>query len=138
MSTFSKWTPSDAALHNARVSKRNAPEESVAGVSREADLHDDIYSECRRRGWIALHSAMSERTTRNKGEWDFTILGSVRETWTDGTGESWSPRVWFIEIKSATGKLRTEQLAMIAHARALGHTVHVIRSFADFLGIISE
>jgi hypothetical protein len=60
------------------------------GVEREADLHEEIFDECRRRGWIALHGSMAERTCRTLGEPDFVILA-------DGG------RVLFVECKSGAG-----------------------------------
>ena len=105
-------------------------------VEKESDLHDQIFSECRRRGWIALHGSMAERTARNLGEPDYVIVGSVTETWTDGTGPSKSPRIWLIECKSKTGKLSPAQAAMAHHAAHLGHTIHVVRSFAEFLEVV--
>ena len=91
-------------------------------ASREADLHEEIFSECRRRGWIALHGSMAERTCRTLGEPDFVILA-------DGG------RVLFVECKSRNGKLSPAQVAMKHHAEKLGHTVHVVRSLAEFLEV---
>jgi Holliday junction resolvase-like predicted endonuclease len=90
------------------------------GVSREASLHEEIFDECRRRGWIALHGSMAERTCRTLGEPDFVILA-------DGG------RVLFVECKSRTGKLSPAQAALKHHAEKLGHAVHVVRSLEDFL-----
>ena len=88
----------------------------------EADLHEQIFAECRRRGWLALHGSMSERTHRTMGEPDFVILAN------DGL-------VLFVECKTSTGKLSTEQQALHAWARKLGHEVHVVRSLAEFLAL---
>jgi hypothetical protein len=92
------------------------------GVSREALLHEEIFDECRRRGWIALHGSMAERTCRTLGEPDFVILA-------DGG------RVLFVECKSRIGKLSPAQAALKHHAEKLGHTIHVVRSFAEFLEV---
>ena len=93
------------------------------GVSREAELHEAIFDECRRRGWIALHGSMAERTCRTLGEPDFVILAS-------------GGRVLFVECKTKTGKLSPAQAALRFHAEHLGHTVHVVRSFAEFLELV--
>ena len=95
-----------------------------AGVSREASLHEEIFAECRRRGWIALHGSMAERTCRTLGEPDFVILA-------DGG------RVLFVECKSRMGKLSPAQFALKHHAEKLGHTVHVVRSLEDFFGVVN-
>lgn len=89
------------------------------GVSREAELHGAVFDECRRRGWIALHGSMAERTCRTLGEPDFVILA-------DGG------RVLFVECKSRSGKLSPAQAALKHHAEKLGHTVHIVRSLVEF------
>ena len=94
------------------------------GGSREADLHEEIFDECRQRGWIALHGSMAERTCRTLGEPDFTILAG------DG-------RVLFVECKSRSGKLSPAQAALKYHAEKLGHTIHIVRSLEDFQNIAS-
>jgi hypothetical protein len=91
-----------------------------AKPTSEADLHEQIFAECRRRGWIPLHGAMSERTHRTIGEPDFIIIADRGQ-------------VLFVECKSSYGKLRPEQQALHIWMRKLGHTVHVVRSLAEFL-----
>ena len=93
------------------------------GTVRESDLHEEIFDECRRRGWIALHGSMAGRTCRTLGEPDFVILA-------DGG------RVLFIECKSRTGKLSPAQAALKHHAEKLGHLVHVVRSLEEFLKLL--
>jgi hypothetical protein len=97
----------------------------LPGVGREAELHEEIFSECRRRGWIALHGSMAERTCRTLGEPDFVILA-------DGG------RVLFVECKSRSGKLSPAQAALKFHAEKLGHAVHVVRSMEEFLQVVAE
>jgi len=95
------------------------------GSVREAELHEEIFAECRRRGWIALHGSMAERTCRTLGEPDFVILA-------DGG------RVLFVECKTRTGKLSPAQAALKFHAEKLGHTVHVVRSLEEFLAVVNR
>jgi hypothetical protein len=122
---FANWSIADAELHNARVTGNRADVVLVGDAPKnERDLHSQIFDECRRRGWIALHGSMSERTHRTLGEWDFTIISD-------------NSRVFFIELKSASGKLKREQEALIAWAKKLGHTVHIVRSFQQFIQIVS-
>ena len=85
-------------------------------------MHEEVFAECRRRGWIALHGSMAERTCRTLGEPDFVILA-------DGG------RVLFVECKTKTGKLSPAQAALKFHAEKLGHTVHVVRSLEQFLEV---
>ena len=132
-----KFTQLEVDAYNARQNAvRMTPE---TGCEHEADLHADIKAECRRRGWIALHGSMAHKAKRTEGEPDFIILGTVKSekgNWTVDRGAD-SPRVLFIECKTRTGKLSVAQNAMQAHAAKLGHTIHVVRSFEDFLKIIS-
>src|SRR5512137_685484 len=93
------------------------------GAIRERELHEEIFDECRRRGWVALHGSMAERTCRTLGEPDFVILA-------DGG------RVFFVECKSRSGRLSPAQAALKHHAEKLGHTVHVVRSMEDFLQLL--
>ena len=104
----------------ARMGKKQTVAKS--GCDKESELHEKIFAECRRRGWIALHGAMSERTHRTAGEPDFTIL--------------LNGLVLFIECKTRIGKLSSAQVAMIHHAKRLGHTIHVVRSFEEFLKLL--
>lgn len=125
---FSNWTDADVAAHNARHETIRGQcgevmELRIAVESRESDLHAKIFDECRRRGWIALHGSMSERSHRTLGEWDFTVVAD-------------NGRVFFVEAKTASGKLSAEQQALIAWAKKLGHCVHVVRSFTEFLNLL--
>ena len=100
--------------------------------SREADLHVLILNECKRRGWIAFHGSMAHSTFRTPGEPDFVILG----TYNYGQERTQGPAVYLIEAKADKGKLSPSQLAIHAWAAKLGHTVHVVRSFNEFLEVV--
>ena len=117
--------PSDALrrLNPHLFGTRNAECRARNGVVREARLHEEIFDECRWRGWIALHGSMAERTCRTLGEPDFVILA--------GGG-----RVLFVECKSRSGKLSPAQAALKFHAEKLGHTVQVVRSLDEFLKLL--
>lgn len=111
------------AEYNAILARRQAGKptftSSTDSRQSEADLHAQILDECRQRMWIAFHGSMAHSTFRTPGEPDFIILTENK--------------VWLIECKTAVGKLSTDQRAIAAWAAKLGHTVHVIRSFEDFL-----
>ena len=104
----------------AQIGKRTA---DSGNIRSERDLHEQVFDECRRRGWIALHGSMAERTCRTLGEPDFVILA-------DGG------RVLFVECKSRSGKLSPAQSALKFHAEKLGHTIHVVRSLGEFLKLL--
>lgn len=106
----------------ARTSKA-APQAASAHDGPESELHEKILEYCGSRGWICFHGSMAHRTARNLGEPDFTILADYA-------------RVFFIECKSKTGKLRPEQLGLSLWAGKLGHTIHLCRSFDEFLNVI--
>jgi len=124
MTNFAHWTMAEVDAHNARVSGKPITPTAQAGVEREADLHHLILLECKRRGWIALHGSMAQATARSVGEPDFTILAD-------------KGRVFFVECKSRTGKLRPEQQALKHWADRLGHTVHVVRSLREFVEVVN-
>jgi len=98
--------------------------ECVDAVAVESDLHDQISAYCKSKGWIAFHGSMAHKAMRTLGEPDFTILAD-------------NGRVFLIECKTKTGKLSPEQLGLQLMAERLGHTIHVVRSFAEFLNITS-
>lgn len=133
---FSHWTEADVAAFNARQSKSwpgDAATRNTAALERlvdelkesesESDLHAAIGNECRRRGWLFFHGSMAHRTSRVLGEPDFQIYAD-------------HGRSFLIEAKSAKGKLRPAQLAIKCWAAKLGHTVHVVRSMAEFYEVI--
>lgn len=118
---FSSWTAADVAAHNTRTQKPDVC--LVDSEPCEADLHAKIFNECRRRGWIAFHGSMAERTHRTLGEPDFHILCD-------------SGKSLMVEVKARNGKLSLEQHAMILHAEKLGHKIHVVWSFTEFLNLL--
>lgn len=121
---FQSWTEADVAAFNARSQKTVEIAAVARGNAPESDLHNRILAECRHRSWIAFHGSMAHRTFRSTGEPDFQILAD-------------RGRVFFIEAKTAKGKLSTSQQIIRHWAAKLGHTVHVVRSFEEFLQIIA-
>lgn len=100
-----------------------APTKPEQQVKDEAQLHEQILAEIRRRGWIAFHGSMCHRTFRTPGEPDVVCVA-------DGG------RFFMVELKTATGKLSPDQQAIHAWARKLGHTVHVVRSLEEFIALL--
>ena len=118
-----RMTSAELAAYEAR--HRLPSPRVLEGVEREAQLHEQIFTECRRRGWQVLHGSMSERTHRTLGEPDFTILAD-------------EGRVIFVEAKSRTGKLSPAQRDFKHHAEGNKHTIHVVRSLLEFLDTIRK
>jgi len=108
-----------------RTAKNKSEAESagIADPGPESELHNKIIKHCRDNGWIYFHGSMATRTHRTIAEPDFTILCD-------------RSRVFFVECKSATGKLTPEQLALKVWAEKLGTTIHTIRSYAEFQEIV--
>lgn len=108
---------------------KHAPKKRVGAApnaeAKESDLHDKIIDECKRRGWLYFHSRMDKKTNRTKGEPDFIIFAECG-------------RHIFLEAKSKTGKLSSEQLGVIAWARKLGTDIHIVSSFEEVLVIFNH
>lgn len=124
------WTPQQERDFNARM--YGVKQKKCADpVEREADLHGQIQDECRRRGWMAIHSRMDCRNTATVGTPDFIILTGKRYV----LGLIYPPAVFFIECKAKGQKPTVEQLSLHAMAEKLGHEVHVVFSLAEFMEI---
>lgn len=132
MNPFSQWSERDVLLHNARVAKENQipVKTPTEGCECESDLHDQILAECRKRGWLAIHSRMDKRTTTAIGVCDFIIL---RDAVYHSKSGDYLPKILLIECKTRLGKLSPAQQAFQAHAKKLGHNVQVVRSLQEFL-----
>ena len=115
------WSQSD---HNRFLARRQVitPDEFTAEERLECALHGDILNHCRRLGWIGLHSRMDKRSTSTVGHPDFVILCN-------------EGRTLHIEAKTRKGKLREKQAALRAWADKLGHTIHLVRSYKQFIDI---
>lgn len=117
------WIPDGkGGFSSPHIGRISAGVSTINAVERESDLHDQIFSECRKRQWIAFHGSMAERTHRTEGEPDFLILCP-------------GGKQLLVEAKSRKGKLSPAQQAIKHHAGMLGHTVHVVRSFEEFIQI---
>lgn len=129
---MNRMTIEQVAAHQAKhfPAKRralDAPPSDFDGEKvsegRERDLHAQILAHCRSQRWIAFHSAMNHKTYGTLGTPDFIILAD-------------KGRVFFIEAKTVKGKLTREQDGLKFWAAQLGTTIHVCRSFKEFLEIV--
>lgn len=109
--------------HEMRVNPV-AHSKSSGGVELESELHRQIIEECKRRGWLAVHSRMDAPTTTQLGVADFIILAPNR--------------VLLIEAKSRTGKRTPAQLGFAMWAEKLGHKVHLVRCLSDFFQAVNS
>ncbi len=117
----------DVLAHQARIAKNRGTLDAPPseGVTDESDLHDRIIAECRRRGYVIVHSRMDRRTTTAVGTTDFVIAADRGRT------------LW-LECKTVKGKLTREQEATIHWLKGLGHVAEVIRSFEAFRAIVDN
>ena len=102
-------------------------------VERESLLHGSILDDLRKRGWLAFHGSMAHKARRTAGEPDFIVLTAEIILY-EGASQKivLPPRIIMVECKSKTGKRSPAQLQVAAHARKLGHTVHLVRSFSEW------
>ena len=118
-----RMTADQVAAHQAKFTpKTDKPKPDGPSVP-EKEIHRLILLECHRRGFLALHGSMAHKTFRTIGEPDCTILMP-------------SGRVLFVEVKTRSGRISEEQEAFARRALLLGHTVHVVRSFEEFLQLL--
>ncbi len=120
-----RLTPLQYALLVGRQ-KRRAPAvicEAPAVAFKEAELHEVILAECRRRGLLVIHSRMDCASTVAVGAPDFVIALPFGRT------------LW-LECKTPKGRLRDEQVLWLSNLGALGHQAHVIRSIEEFLNLL--
>lgn len=113
-------TPTQYSIMLARTNCHNSQQKPHDACKSEMELHYQIIDECRQRGWIALRSRSDMPTGRPLGEPDFIILADCG-------------KILLVECKSKTGKLSSEQIGFSVMADKLGHKVHLVRSFAEFM-----
>lgn len=120
-----RFSQFDVDRINSRNSKKQSdcPNPPCDPVEKESDLHSAISSYCRSKGWLCWHGSMVHKAMRTVGEPDFTILAD-------------RGRVFFVECKSKTGKIRPEQQGMIEMAAMNGHSIKICRSMNDFFIIV--
>ena len=118
-----RMTLGEVLAHQARVNKRPLP--MAGAVEDERELHAQIIAHCNAQWppWNAIHARMDKASTLEAGAPDFTI-------------QLPAGRTLYVECKTKTGKLSEAQRNWAHMAKALGHTVHVVRSLADFLALL--
>lgn len=107
---------------------RRAPKQQITGVgavSLEIPLHNKIIDYCKSQWpvWKYIHANPVVKSTIQKGCQDFTIF-------TPGG------RTLCIECKARNEKPDKDQQIWHKEMEMLGHTVHVVRSFDEFLKLL--
>lgn len=85
-------------------------------------LHELVEADCKRRLWPYVHSRTDRASTTAAGVTDFVIAAS-------------GGRVFFIELKTRTGKMTPAQLGWKMLLERNGHAHFLVRSFSEFLEI---
>lgn len=106
----------------SKTAQQRVPEDAVED---ESDLHEDIMTYCTARGWAFMHSRTDRKTTCNKGAPDFVIWAS-------------RGRVFTIECKSRTGKLRPEQLGFKVQCENNDHKILIVTNLAQFVVLTND
>ena len=117
-----KFTTDWLNAHQARIGKRDESVISDDAAEEESKLQADIIDYCTRKDWMVFYGSMAHRTKRPPGEPDFWIV-------TDS-------KIVMVEAKSKTGDRSPAQRKVAAHAKRLGHTVHLVRSMSEFEAVI--
>jgi hypothetical protein len=118
--------------HNRRHGWAAKPQAEPAGEPEDAadretghgGLHEEISKHCARQWppWLLVHSRSDKRSTLPLGCNDDIIFLP-------------GGRFLLLEEKAKDGKLSDEQQIWNKQMAMLGHTVHVIRSFQEFLDL---
>jgi hypothetical protein len=122
------WTPAQLQAYEMRQRKPTSEgdQELAREAGKESDLHDKIVEFCEQQWprWKYIHARMDQRSTIAVGCQDFTIFAPGR--------------VLCVECKRVGGKLSLEQMAWHLEMERVGHRVHVIETFEQFLKLIRE
>ena len=91
----------------------------------ESDLHDMIISWCRRQDPQVPfgHGRMDKRTGRTPGEPDFYLMLP-------------NEKLLLVECKTEKNDFSEDQQKFTDACHAVGHTVHLVRSYNEFLSVI--
>lgn len=105
---------------------RPAETESAGGGDDELRLHYKIIRHCRSQWprWKYIHGRTDHKSTIQVGAPDFVIFLP-------------DSKVLCVECKAKGGKLSADQLAWKKEMSMLGQTIHVVRSFDEFLKLVS-
>jgi len=124
-----RMTMEQVAAHQAK----HAPKRTGMGpqgvaadeAGQEAGLHREILQWCASNHCPPIHSPMHRKSSQTPGSPDFTIVLK-------------NGHVLFVECKTKVGKLSEEQIVWHHLAYRNGKTVYIVRSMAEFLGIVSD
>lgn len=121
--TPSQFEAMQARCNQGRMTSEGDQELARAAKQPESALHDKIIAYCNQQWprWKFIHARMDQRSTIAVGCQDFTIFAPGR--------------VLCIECKKQGGKLSIPQLEWKLEMQKLGHVVHVMERFEEFVEI---
>lgn len=124
-----RWTAEQAIAHEERLArvKPGLLKKVATAVDKEIPLHNRIIEWCLKQ-WPRIkyiHANPAVKSTIAKGANDFFLFLP-------------GGKILLIECKTRDGKLSKDQLIWGAEMRALGHTVHTVRSMEEFLTLINN
>lgn len=124
------FSSEDLAMMQARLNRRfTKPPEVEAindAVAKESDLQQQIRNFLYERRWAFFWSPMHKASSAGmSGITDFIVAAP-------------NGRTLWVEAKSRTGKLRTEQLGFKMLLEANGHEHHVVRSYREFCEVVAR
>ena len=124
-----RMTMEQVAAHQAKHAPKRAGKGQQAVASdeagQEAGLHREILQWCASNHCPVIHSPMHRKSSQTPGSPDFTIVLK-------------NGHVLFAECKTKAGKLSEEQIVWHHLAYRNGKTVYIVRSMAEFLGIVRD
>jgi hypothetical protein len=103
-----------------QVKHQKPKEHSGESVDRESKLHEQIIEYCKTQRWVLFHSRMDKKTSRVVGEPDFLIFKPCGQ-------------LLLVECKARREKLSEAQQIIKHQLDNMGHPVHVVYSFEEFL-----
>lgn len=107
------------------MQQRLAPQKQAEPCDRESKLRQQILEYCASQWprWLVVWARSDKKSTLPVGVADLFVFASDK-------------RLIICELKSKTSKVSIEQSAWAYQMSALGFTVHVIRSFDEFLALV--
>jgi len=119
-----RWTEeqlNEYLAHSKATAMRSLADETP-DIGKESNLQSKCEQYCRERGWPVFHDRSRKK---NHPGWPDLFIFQPN-------------RVILVELKSASGKLRIEQRELRKVLHWLGHTIHVVRSFAGFIKVVTD
>ena len=120
-----RFTETDLQNYHARQVRQ--PAKSTDGEAKEGSIHEKIIKFCGQQWprWKHIHSRMDLKSTIEVGAQDFTIFIP-------------NGGVLCVECKAKGKKLDNDQLVWKHEMSKLGHIVHVVQSFDEFMIIVKQ